>query len=523
MTESSGKGRILADKRIWIIDDEIPIDRWEHCDDLLLNRQAPMDRGTLLALVDSDQWDETPLKRLCWEVSHQAVEVLAFSHPAMAVQYLEQGAAVPDVVVFDLTYGQQITMTGAEEWTSPIKLLTRILKGCVTIVQVYTNADVDQAKNAVQALRAKYPTRLPDPIHKGDTSLEHLLTLLQENLQHSLSARMATRVRRSSASAVEKVLTHIDGLPLDIVIHQLTDRVDVPEDLQLVELLSIKVSEALESNEELAAEIERFLSGQGVNQARTEKAVSEIVAMLASSVREHVLDDRDLLGDIGFACRAAAEAGKLQADGETQQAIQDFFAFRLYHQPTDEVVRTGDIIEFETGSTDEESLPDLYVVITPPCDLARFWKNTRGVLTCVRMHPMTKDRGIYRHTTQYKHRKPSSISSITAKHNPLILPSITLSEDRRQDYVLFVYEIHSIELDGTSLWKPEDNTSKEDRFTLPLRYPELAELKRKCTRRCRISEPFLSGLLAELRNHLFRPGVPDFPEEEDARLVGLFS
>lgn len=133
---------------------------------------------------------------------------------------------------------------------------------------------------------------------------------------------------------------------------------------------------------------------------------------------------------------------------------------------------------------------------------------------------MTKARGIQR-VRSYANPKPNRIESITARH-PMVFPSVPLSKNEREDYALFVYEIRHLEFDGSALWKQDEGISKKKRFSCPLTYQELRELGVNIDRKCRVSEPFLSGVLAELGDYLFRPGVPDFPDEERERLKGLF-
>ena len=141
-------------------------------------------------------------------------------------------------------------------------------------------------------------------------------------------------------------------------------------------------------------------------------------------------------------------------------------------------------------------------------------------LTLARMHPATDDRGIAR-VTSYEHRTFTS-SAVTAS-NPMVLPSVPLTEDKRVDYLLFLHEVQYEEYNGYPLIEHiEGRKQKKARFQCQLTYKELeGSLERKC----RVSEPFLSSILAALRDRLFRSGAPDFPNEETARLrnTGLFT
>jgi hypothetical protein len=507
----------LTDRDVWIIDDAIPITRWEFADDDLLTGTRPIDRGTLLTLVHfADWWDDGPLRVLCEQLVRKAGCVTAFTHPSSAIQHLDRGAPIPDVVVFDLDY--RFSAVGARR---PLELLKQMLGRCVSVVQVYTNTDVEEASRLLKPLRRQYQTRLEAPQYKADTDAEQLMRVMKDRLARSLSAHLARRIRRSSSVAVEDVLTRIDDLPLNVAVRLLAGRAETPEELELVELLSVKVGEALESAPKLAAVVEEFVTDREVPAERVKETVREIVALLASNVRERVLYDGGLFAAIKSAWEAIEQGEENRDETETEGIVQEFFAFRLYDHPNDDLVRTGDIILLPSSEdASQDASPDLYLVLTPPCDLAHFWYRTRGVLTLARMYPMTKERGIQR-VRSYANPKPNRIESITARH-PMVFPSVPLSKNEREDYALFVYEIRYLEFDGSALWKQNEGISKKKRFSCPLTYQELRELGVNTHRKCRVSEPFLSGVLAELGDHLFRPGVPDFPDEERERLKGLF-
>lgn len=500
----------LADRDVWVIDDDIPISRWELADDDLLTGTRPIDRGTLLTLVHfRDWWEDDPLRTLCGQLVREAGCVTAFTHPSSAIQHLNRGALIPDVVVFDLDY--RINPVGAR---NALELLEQVLARCVSVVQVYTKTDIEEARRRLEPLLSKYRTRLEDPRYKAETDADQLMEVMKDRLGRSLSAHLARRIRRSSSAAVEDVLTRIDDLPLDVAIRLLAGTSEMPEELELVELLSVKVGEALESAQELAAIVEGFVTDKGVPAERVKEAVCEIVALLSSNVREHILYDRDLFAEIVSAWETTEQGGGTGNGTETQRIVQRFFAFRLYDQPKDDLVRTGDIVTLSPQDEDAQDPPDLYLVTTPPCDLARFWRSTRGRLTLVRMYPLTPERGLAR-TQGYGNRGFQVGGSITARH-PMVIPSVPVGNDKHIDYALFAYETQFEEFENNDL---ANAGSGNKGFKRPLAY---AELEGRVERKCRVSEPFLAGILAELSSILFRCGIPDYPDEEKMRLVELF-
>lgn len=353
----------LADRDVWVIDDDIPISRWELADDDLLAGTRPIDRGTLLTLVHfRDWWEDDPLRTLCGQLVREAGCVTAFTHPSSAIQHLNRGALIPDVVVFDLDY--RIDPVGAR---NALELLEQVLARCVSVVQVYTKTDIEEARRRLEPLLSKYRTRLEDPRHKAETDADQLMEVMKDRLGRSLSAHLARRIRRSSSAAVEDVLTRIDDLPLDVAIRLLAGTTETPEELELVELLSVKVGEALESAQELAAIVEEFVTDKGVPAERVKEAVCEIVALLSSNVREHILYDRELFAEIVSAWETTEQGGGTGNGTETQRIVQRFFAFRLYDQPKDDLVRTGDIVLLPSSEdASQDAPPDLCLVLTPP-------------------------------------------------------------------------------------------------------------------------------------------------------------
>lgn len=502
----------LTDWDVWIIDNDIPIFRAEFADDDMKNGERPIDRGTLLYLLSLEDWDDIRLRDLCEQLIYNVRRVTAFIHPGSAVLHLERGAPIPDVVVFDWEYGKALI------GPNPLELLERMLGQCVSVVQVYTKEDADEVARLLGRLLDKYQTRLEYPRGKAQTDAKQLMGVMVDRLNRSLSARLASRIRRLSSTAVENVLVKIDDLPLNVAVRLMVGKTEEPpSDTELVELLSVKVGDAVKSAPDLTEAVGRYATAKGVPSDRVPRFVEEMVDLLAANVRERIQYEGWLYEAIRLAWENVDPDRNDGDDDRIEKTVREFFAFRLYDQPGDGLVRTGDIVLWSSGEVpSQDDLPDLYLVLTPPCDLARFWKRTRGVLTLARIHPTTQEKGMKRLGCYGNPKKLRDHigGSITARQNPVWLPSVPITQDKRGDYVLFVYEIDHLECDSSG--------SVQTHFTRPLTYERLEELGVKLERKCRVSEPFLGGIMAELRNQLFRSGVPDFPDEEKKRLKGLF-
>lgn len=496
----------LADKEIWIIDDDIPIEQaeFEHRD--MLEGVRPIDRGTLRALL-AVKWEDDAVKRMCEQLIKEAKNVTAFVQPGHAIEHLDSGAPIPDAIVYDLKY-----RTLSQELA--LDYLERLLKNCVAMVQVYTKERPEEAIRDLESSKKKYPTRLANPENKIDTNAEKIALTISEQMKNSLSASLSRRLRVLSLFAVESVLVQIDALPLSKAFELLAkDTVTAEElELELVQLLSEKIGEYLNTSADLKEAFNKYAEAKGIPEATTNLAVQEMVGILAAQVRERILYDK-ALHDVVFSARQAIPQNIVvgQQDENLRPIIQEFFAFRLYSNPGDKIVRTGDIVAFGDGKTDS---PELFFVITPPCDLDKFWKKTRGILTLTKMYPSNAV-GIKK-SRNYGNKSFLPGDSITARH-PMVLPSVPVSTDKRIDYVLFAHEIQTIILDNIDLMDVGNNNQLVQR---PLMYNDL---NNNAIRKCRVSEPFLSGILTELSGLLFRSGIPDFPKEEHERLKAIFN
>ncbi len=510
MTKAFEASIPLSDKCVWIIDDDIPLGEAGLDDDDLLLGKRPIDRGTLRVLLDFDGWSDGYVRELCEQLVYNAQEVLAFTQPEAAIGYLRDGIAIPDVIVYDLRYERYSHLTQEKV----LEYLEYILERCVSIVQVYTKQSLAETNRDLQELYNKFSTRLVPSQNKEETNAERLSSVIAERLQDSLSAWMAKEIRKSSLDAIEKVLVKIDDLPLDVAFKMLAGEKDFLQEQELVELLSTKISEALESSIEVNKVFEQYVTKKGIPHDQVPGVVQEVVSLLVSRVREHIQSDGSLFNTIGSVSQAVQHGSSNIDNEQVKQTVQDFFAFRIYAQPNDDLVRTGDIIFFQEDQTVSNS-PDLYLILTPACDLVKFWKSTRGSITIVKMYPLITGKGIER-ASSYGNSEFKPSGSITANHPPMILPSIPLEKNEWKDYALFAYEIRTIDLKDAELMKAGKRNKSVRK---PLTY---SKLDGKIKRICRISEPFLTGILTELQHALFRFGIPDYPTEELDRLKRLF-
>ncbi len=507
----------LGNCTIWIIDDEIPLTQITPRDELMLTGERPVDRGTLrMLLMDHVKWGDHALQHVCEQLVDVTGSILAFPQPIAAINYMINGRGTPDLIIFDWEY-KNIGNQRSDE------LIKQLMKLCPTVILVYTARDPEVVEAVLQPLRCNTNSRLEAACNKGNTNADLLIRIMNEKLKTSLSARLANRVRKSVGDAVERVLVKIDDLPLDLALKFLMKDQRDQDDGEIVELVSEKISEAVKSSASLVEAVSVYVEEKGIPQEKAVGFVEEMVELIATNVRERLQYD-GWLQDVIQQCWENYDENKKYKDESTKNIIREFFAFRLYEQPTDKIVRTGDIVELRKGNFEQ---PDLYMILTPPCDLARFWKSTGGILTIIKLRPIISNCG-----TQFSlfGKSAPSLESITSEKSKIILPSLPINEI--SDYFMSIYEISSIMLNGERIYHEREREKKRvdpgfnmgDKYwhKLPVTYDDFEMCDFNLRRKCRISEPFLSGILTQIANHMFRMGVPNIPEIEQDRLKVLF-
>lgn len=492
----------LSRMTVWIVDDDIPIGLAPFDSDDMLLGKRPIDRGSLLSLLSID-WPDPNVKDLCAELVAHVGDVLAFVQPSHAVEMLSRGTSVPDVIIYDLRY--QTDQSGQHS----SHYLEKLLKKCVSVVQVYTNESTEEATRDLEELHLAYPSRLVTPRQKVETNALELSQLIATRLSESFSAHLAGSLRRLSLLAVEDVLVRLDDLTPDLAVKLLLGHGTTPEELELefIDLFSEKVGEVLLDSTTLRASFEAYASRLGLADDKAGEAAGEIASVLTSHVKEIIRTDGALLNSLqGIFSRI--QAGSSADRSRDEDIVRRFFAFRLFSRPKDDVMRPGDVIRIDESS-------DLFIVLTPACDLAQFWKKTRGDLALIRIRPI--EAGGKEKVRSYGNNLQVS-NSVTAQQ-PLIIPSVPVSDDEFVDHVLFPHESLVIPLEDKNL---VGAGGKNQMISKPLRYSDPC-LSNNCKRICRISEPFLTGMLEKIRDILFRAGVPNFPDEERERLKRILA
>ena len=98
-----------------------------------------------------------------------------------------------------------------------------------------------------------------------------------------------------------------------------------------------------------------------------------------------------------------------------------------------------------------------------------------------------------------------------------MFPSVPVAEGRLVDYVLF---IHEISFEGFENLGLIDVGGGNKQVQKPLAY---SETEGQVVRVCRLSEPYLAGVLGKMEAELFQFGVPDFPDPVKERIKSMIA
>ncbi len=486
----------LKNYTIWIVDDSLPVELLSDYPqkDELLRGECPIDRGLLWQLTrdETGGWSDDALKSLCVELIQSGCSILGFTHPAHLVSRLKSTGESPDVIVFDLEYRSETSQIPIED------LLAEILGRCFCLIQVYTEDIAEQARTKLaRTFTGVSKARLSEPQSKGQCNAAHLAELLRKMLSTSFSARAAQILRVSTRTAIERLLVKMDLVPPgELLRHVMGNDVNSAE--KAFELIAIKLTESLEADPVFAKTIEQYLAERGFSDAGSPSISRELTNIVVSHIRERIKQ-------VDLRAFAVGEVESFDAHAnltkeEHTAAMREFYAFRLYSRPSDDIVRTGDIL-VQKGDP-----ASYFMIITPQCDLERFGHKTRGVLTAVRIYPLIAE-GVAR-WKRYG-GKPVPSQSITAKH-PFVLPSVPIGKDENLDFLMFAHDLHCFDL-AANLSDIESLGEQAGKKALMYADSRIESLN-NVSRICHISEPFVSGLLNGINAEMFRSGIPDHPK-----------
>lgn len=463
--------------------------------------------GAAIEVLTARDWDkDQALKELCNTLLEKRDEhgeavwsLSGFRLPQFFQRAFKDGKYRSDLIVFDWEYGDDVDQ---------VEELRFILENSHAYVVIFTGADKDADIRAVLDDDLKdFAARIEllDKEAGGESQHGKLLELLEDQQANNFAIKFGASLRASVNRSLDSVLHKLSALNLDKVARVLATPDNDPIDADLKEMIGEKLKEKVKADERFAMLVDaRSIS----EEASTEllEIVSEVIKTdVASLELEH----------------AAEHAADLE-EGD-HEIMEHLWSYRLYHSPADTVVRSGDIIQRNDGNGET-----LYLVLTPPCDLAQFWNKTDGKLAVVKLELLPAENEnlrrralLFKKSGSLKDLKTRGVSSLTNGEPLNVLPGrsflVPLVPVKRNDAVeLLNYRMNSHSLTSIDVPLPAGLTAEgvgiRERAIAALRYEHLEFL-----RITKISDPFCSAILGATLSNLAGWGVADYPNDLAAR------
>ena len=389
-----------------------------------------------------DAWQEQEVRQLCDSLSGDAFELTVVLSPDSLNALLQSGIEPPHVVIFDW----EGPGFGPELNTDAIR---RVLESSFSFVQVYTHLGVAAVETYIQDLRTRFPDRMLPARAKQDVNAADLGAIVAAAWNDTIAGEVADSVRATARASVERVL---------------------------IDLCSIR-------RNALAALLETAAGG--------------LDALLMAKLRDEI-------GFQGVGPFDALWGGGAQVEATTE--LRRFQSIFYYHFPSDDLVRTGDIVVNDKGT--------YAMVFSPQCHLERFRKKTGERLTLIDAEEIARQGIEALKNSGMKLSKVGGSAIAThgnAGHSVVILPNVPREPNRRR--LLFDIAIR------THAWNSLQVKKSENGEHGPLRYTDVPSLNRLCT----ITDTWCAAVVSHITGVMASAGVPDFPDFERVRIDQILS
>ncbi len=460
-------------------------------------KAIPISQVPQSAAMAKKEWEQDPiLRRLCLLLLEDRMEdatpkwsLAGFRQPQFYREAFNAGKYRADLIVFDWEYDGNVDQ---------VSELRKILTGTHSEVFIFTGADkVDQINIILAEHLGEFKARLIVIDKNGEDDRQHeiLHDRLTKKQSECFAFRFGSQLRATVNKSLDEALHKLSTLDIQRILYLLSSEEGQADNTEFKEMLGEKIKNGLQENEALR----EALKAKGVSG----KAYDELLEVVGEIMKN----------DVGSEELVNAPVENGEEREHDKEIIEALWSYRLYHKPSDDRVRTGDILEREDGS-------EQFLVLTPPCDLTRFWKNTGGILSLVQLHDidekapeLRKLAALTRALKEYK-KKDRRVTSLTNPLSPpggqTLLPFVQ-HEEGRKDYLVKLRQIQSIYVAIPEKLSGEENRGA--RANASLSYTDVG-----FRRICRVSDPFNGPLISTVLATLAGWGVEDFPAELQKQL-----
>ena len=426
------------------------------CVEQAIDPKKQISNSDLQKLLESQAWDDEVLHELT--DSFLACSDFEISAYCNPSLFLRD-TIISDIVIFDWDYD---TATSSDNVES---LLLEILKRKYCYVHIFTHCSAEDIEIVLKKDAFKiYKNRVS---YNGKTapSIETIKNSIADLENNNFSFRFRNIIRTASKEAIEDILIELGNQSLETVLAILY---------------------------------------------KTGESSRELIEFVGERFKNFLLRT-----DFSFPEPPYVEEEAQPFVGSTENedhSIQELWKSRLYYSDKDDkVVRKGDILRINNN---------YYFVITPDCQLNRFWKKNVGYLNIIQLLDVNVDKGKIKELYAKIYSKKTienSLGKVTSISNPLSIGGSPLCfpyvGNDNKVFLLFPVMLSSIQIP-----KPDwfgDNTKINSETALKV------EMIPDSEKIVTLNEPFCSSVIETVFSELQGKGTSDFSPDIKTELQGI--
>lgn len=463
-----------------------------------LERYKCFSISTIDVLLQEEWGVETALKELCEtfvndedENNKKKWQLTAFTNPEYFREKYEEEDYRSDIIIFDWEYG---TLSGFDQ----ISFLNEILLMSYSYICIFSGADKDdEIQRVLGGDLGKYSHRIFF-INKGNNndysdSAKRLYEKIKRHQESNFAFKFGKKLRAITNKSLDDVLLHLSEMDIERIIEHFGKYGTEPIDNDLKEMIGGKIKDKLNESKDIKEALSEVKN-------MTFSAIVQFLEIISEKIKNEIISS-DL------------EHSSLEKSASSEvdnTVLQKLWAYRLYHHPNDDFVRTGDLVKLSDKGNDK-----IYLILTPLCDLERFWVKTYGCLNMVELFDVKeKKEYISGQVLLVKKladiRKNIKITSISNPINALggdvyYIPYLKI-EDDYCDYLLFPKKITYDQIEMPDVMRGDQVLKNRH---VGLEYKMISKYKRIATISAPFLEPIIGGLFGSLRGY----GTPDYSEK----------
>lgn len=410
----------------------------------------------LKKILGSQAWDDEVLQ----ELTHSFLNCSDFEISAYCnPSFFLRDMIISDVVIFDWDYD---TIPTAESVESQ---LLEILKKKYCYVYIFTHCSETDIESILSKDEFKiYNNRVS---YNGKTvpSIESIKSSISDLENNNFSFRFRNKIRSAAKEAIENILVELGNQSLETVLDTLY---------------------------------------------KTGESSRELIEFVGERFKGFLLRT-----DFSFpepSCVEEEAEPSVESTANEENSIQELWKSRLYYSDKDDkVVRKGDILRINNN---------YYFVITPDCQLNRFWKKNVGYLNIIQLLDVNVDKGKIKELYAKIYPKKTienSLGKVTSISNPLSIGGSPLcfpyvGNDNK------VFLLFPVMLSSMQIPKPDwfgDNTKINSETALKV------ELIPDSEKIVTLNEPFCSSVIETVFSELQGKGTSDFSPDIKTELQGI--